>query len=495
MRLPCKAQNNTWIYLRVKNLEDVAPGRRGGRLAEDYIAKYFKAYGLTPIAAKGTYFQPVPLRKSAYEVRQMKFGDIHLSHLNDFYVLGRNQMKVFEGDEIVFVGYGLQDAYYNEIKQLDLKDKIVMLYDEGEPVDQGGNSLITGTSEKSEWTKNRFKRVQEITKLKPKLVIACSPSINSQSIRKMNTLFGGVVSLDQGEEFTSAPKSDTDFLPVIHVTEQVADKLLGQGITSLSKFKELAAIGVQKSIVLEIKIRTEMGQINERFADSNVIGVLPGTDLKDEYVVVCGHYDHEGILADGTYFPGADDNGSGSTAVLELARAFAQAKKEGKGPRRSILFIAFAAEERGLLGSKYYVVNPLVPLEQTAACINIDMIGRIDDKHLMGNPNYIHPVGWDKISKDLRIITEEVNNKCTQLELDTMYNDPKEPMRVYERSDHYNFALKKIPSIYFFSGTHPHYHTPEDTVDKIDFPIMVKREKLIFYTTWEIANRKDRSFL
>lgn len=475
-----------------KKFEGRGTGQKGGRLAEAYIAKHFKAYGLIPIGNGASYFQPVALRRSAYQVKQMKFGNTRLSHLHDFYVLGRNKMNVYQGDEIVFVGYGLQDVNYNEIKQMDLKGRIVMLYDEGEPVDQKGNSLLTGTPEKSEWTKNRFKRVQEINKLKPKLVIACNPSTNPKSIRNMNALFGGSVALDKGEQVTPASSSDTDFVPVIHVTEQVADELLAQRNTSLAKFKALAALGVQESIVLKTKIRTEMGHVNERFSDANVIGLIPGTDLKEEYVVVCGHYDHEGILGDGTFFPGADDNGSGSTAVLELARTFAQAKKEGKGPRRSILFMAFAAEERGLLGSKYYVENPLVPLEKTVACINIDMIGRIDDKHLNGNPNYIHPVGWDKLGNDLRTITEEVNSKYTQLELDTLYNDPKEPMRVYERSDHYNFVLKNIPSLYFFSGTHPHYHTPEDTVDKIDFPTMVKREKLIFHTVWEIANRTDR---
>jgi len=234
-----------------------------------------------------------------------------------------------------------------------------------------------------------------------------------------------------------------------------------------------------------------MGIKNEKIEVPNVLGLLEGSDKKDEIVVVSGHYDHDGILPDGTFFPGADDNGSGTVAVIELANAFSKAKKEGKGPRRSILFIGLAAEEKGLLGSDYYVEHPIFPLANTVACINIDMIGRIDNKHLNGDPNYIHVIGVNKLSTELQPIVE-LANKDINLKLDYDYNDPNEPMRLYYRSDHYNFAKYGIPSLFFFSGLHPHYHTPEDTVDKINFPIMVKREKLIFNTIWDIANRVNK---
>lgn len=120
------------------------------------------------------------------------------------------------------------------------------------------------------------------------------------------------------------------------------------------------------------------------------------------------------------------------------------------------------------------------------------MIGRIDDKHLNGNHNYIHAIGTDKLSSELKQITEKANKDFVGMEIDYMYDDPKDPMKLYYRSDHYNFAQKGIPSAFFFSGLHPHYHTPEDTVDKIDFPMMVKREKLVFHILWEIANRAER---
>src|SRR5690606_31656154 len=231
--------------------------------------------------------------------------------------------------------------------------------------------------------------------------------------------------------------------------------------------------------VIKSALHASMGVKQEKFTDPNVVGFLEGSDLKDEIIVVCGHWDHDGILPDGTYFPGADDNGSGTVAVVELAKAFAQAKKDGKGPRRSILFIALAAEEKGLLGSQFYVENPIFPLAQTVACINIDMIGRIDDQHLNGDHNYIHVSGVNKLSTDLKPIVEKANAEI-KMKLDYDYDHPEEPMRLYYRSDHYNFAKNGIPSLFFFSGLHPHYHTPEDTIDKIDFTMMTKREKLIF---------------
>ena len=122
----------------------------------------------------------------------------------------------------------------------------------------------------------------------------------------------------------------------------------------------------------------------------------------------------------------------------------------------------------------------------------MDMIGRIDDKHLNGNHNYIHAIGSDMLSSELKAINEKANETYTQMELDYMYDDPKDPMRIYYRSDQYNLAKHGIPVIFYFSGLHPDYHTPNDTVDRIDFNMMSKREKLVFHTAWEIANRDNR---
>ncbi|MCC7525831.1 MAG: M28 family peptidase, partial [Chitinophagaceae bacterium] len=224
---------------------------------------------------------------------------------------------------------------------------------------------------------------------------------------------------------------------------------------------------------------------------SNVLGLLEGSDLKDEYVVLTAHYDHLGKKNETIWF-GADDDGSGTVAVLELAKAFAKAKAEGKGPRRSILFMTVSGEEKGLWGSDYYSSHPAFPLAHTTVNLNIDMIGRIDPSRSYGDSsNYIYVIGDDKLSSDLKPISETVNKKYSKLELDYKYNDPKDPQRIYYRSDHYNFAKKGVPVIFYFSGLHPDYHRPTDTPDKINYGLMLKRTQLVFYTAWDMANRND----
>jgi Zn-dependent M28 family amino/carboxypeptidase len=177
--------------------------------------------------------------------------------------------------------------------------------------------------------------------------------------------------------------------------------------------------------------------------------------------------------------------------VMELAQAFAEAKKAGAGPRRSVLFLLVSGEEKGLLGSEFYSEHPVFPLENTVADVNVDMIGRTDKKH-RDDPNYIYVIGADRLSTMLHKINEAANQQFVNLELDYTYNAEDDPNRFYYRSDHYNFAKHGIPSVFFFSGTHEDYHRPTDTVDKIMFDKMVKIGQLVFYTTWELANRDER---
>lgn len=223
----------------------------------------------------------------------------------------------------------------------------------------------------------------------------------------------------------------------------------------------------------------------------NVLGLVEGSDLKDEYVVLTAHYDHMGAR-DGKIWYGADDDGSGTVTVIEIAKAFAKAKAAGTGPRRSILFMTVSGEEKGLWGSAYYGENPVYPLEKTTVNLNIDMIGRIDpDRAKKDSLNYIYIVGDDKLSSDLKPISEGINKKYAKLGLDYKFNDPKDPMRIYYRSDHYNFAKHGVPIIFYFSGLHPDYHQPTDTPDKINYPLMHKRALLVYYTAWEMANRDE----
>ena len=232
-------------------------------------------------------------------------------------------------------------------------------------------------------------------------------------------------------------------------------------------------------------------RVDNQYVDSqNVVAIIEGEELPEEYLVLSSHLDHLG-MKEGKIYNGADDDGSGTVALLEIAAAFQKAKSEGHGPKRSIIFLHVTGEEKGLLGSKYYTENPLYPLEKTFTNLNVDMIGRIDTKRSNPNPNYIYLIGSDRLSQDLHQLSETVNATYSKLELDYTFNDENDPNDFYTRSDHYNFAEKQIPVIFYFSGTHEDYHKPTDTASKINYDLLEARTKLIFYTAWEIANKEQ----
>lgn len=219
----------------------------------------------------------------------------------------------------------------------------------------------------------------------------------------------------------------------------------------------------------------------------NILAYIEGSEFPNEVIVISAHYDHLGMKGEEVY-NGADDNASGSSAVMELAQSFQMAKKQGNGPKRSILFLHLTGEEIGLFGSKFYIEHPAFSLDSTVVDLNIDMVGRIDKKHV-DEKEYIYLIGSDRLSQDLHDISEKTNKTYTQLKLDYTYNNEKDPNNYYQRSDHYNFAKNNIPVIFYFNGTHGDYHRTSDTADKIDFELLALRTRLVFYTAWEIANR------
>lgn len=227
----------------------------------------------------------------------------------------------------------------------------------------------------------------------------------------------------------------------------------------------------------------------------NVLAYIKGSEKPDEIIVISAHLDHMGISGNGEINNGADDDGSGTVAILEIAEAFKKAVDGGHGPKRSILFLHATGEELGLFGSRYYTdVDPVFPLENTVADLNIDMIGRIDPKH-EGQGNYLYLIGADKLSTELHNISEAINKAYFNFEFDYTYNDDNDPNRYYHRSDHYNFAKNNIPVIFYFNGSHADYHRPSDTADKIEYDLLETRTRLIFYTAWELANRAERLIL
>ena len=222
----------------------------------------------------------------------------------------------------------------------------------------------------------------------------------------------------------------------------------------------------------------------------NVAAIIRGSEKPNEYIIITAHLDHVGIQGDDIY-NGADDDGSGSMALLEIAQAFKLAVLDGNRPKRSIVILHVSAEEKGLLGSRYYVENPLFPLENTITNLNVDMIGRTDPTRDSDNDYYIYLIGTDRLSSMLHETSEKVNERTVNLELDYKFNAWDDPNRFYFRSDHFNFAKNNIPVIFYFSGTHEDYHMPTDTADKIRYDLLTQRARLIFHTAWEIANMNE----
>lgn len=248
--------------------------------------------------------------------------------------------------------------------------------------------------------------------------------------------------------------------------------------------------GLATGAKLKVRLTLEGKPKANRVTSENVLAYIEGSDKKDEVLVITAHYDHIGV-ENGVVYNGADDDGSGTVALLEIAQAFAMAKAAGHGPRRSLLVMPVSGEEKGLLGSKYYSDHPVFPLESTVANLNIDMIGRTDSAHV-GKAPYVYIIGSDRLSSELHAVNEEANRHHAGIELDYTYNAEDDPNRFYYRSDHYNFARKGIPCIFYFSGVHEDYHQPGDDVEKIQFDLLEKRSRLVFHTAWMLANRAER---
>lgn len=477
------------------SLEGRATGSPGQKKAADYVASFYRQYGLKPAAAdrngKPTYFQAYNLYRGAWESAHIRKGR-QLFELNqDFYIDGLANIPADENLETIFAGYGISEGNHDDYKDLDVSNKAVVIL-EGEPRNGSNGYLLSGNSEPSKWGRPRAweeKAKLALGKGARTIIIISSKDAQGfeREIQRRASMAPRVRRLSLRQEETPAQN-----LAAFTVGEATGAALLGISEKKLKKLKaktERNNSSGKKNIGTNISVMAK--RQSEVVSTENVAALLEGTDKKDEIVVISAHLDHIGISADGQINNGADDDGTGTVALLELAEAFSKAKAEGKGPRRSILFLNVTGEEMGLLGSEFYSENPLFPTASHVANLNIDMIGRVDDAH-KNNPDYVYLIGSDKLSSELHAISEEANKKYVNLTLDYTFNHPDDPNRFYYRSDHYNFAKKGIPVIFYFTGVHEDYHQPGDDVEKILFDRQARIARLIFHTAWELANREDR---
>ncbi|MGB1308171.1 MAG: M28 family peptidase [Oceanihabitans sp.] len=446
-------------------------GQPGQKKAVEYLKSHYVALGISSAMPNNDYFQEVPLQIQKTPIINLAVNGTEFKALDQFVSVSSTVDGNVTANNVVYAAYGIDDEKYSNYNNLDVKDKVVLIK-AGEPKDASGNYIITGTDEASKWSNFR----QAYVAKKDAAIAKGAKAVlfyDAQTYPLAVRYFGG----SQGR---MSLKGNLDAQYYLLINTDLAKALHANIDTS------------DKPEVLTSNFKLDYKNESTNFESENVVALIKGSEKPDEVIVVSAHLDHEGIK-DGKVYNGADDDGSGSVAMLEIAEAFQQAVKDGNGPKRSILFLHVTGEEKGLLGSSYYTdVDPIIPLKNTVADLNIDMIGRTDPKREGTNRNYLYLIGSDKLSTELHNISEEINKKYCNIELDYTFNDENDPNRFYYRSDHYNFAKNNVPVIFYFNGTHDDYHQPSDTPDKIEYDLLENRTRLIFHTAWELANREKR---
>ncbi|MEY3599171.1 MAG: hypothetical protein RL521_1593 [Bacteroidota bacterium] len=463
-------------------------GMEGQRKAAQYLDEFYAQIGIP------TQRQIFPLKRLSYLTSTVQIStsaDAPLETFNfiqDLYFFSAEKTQRIEVKDVVFVGYGISDEKWDDYKGLDVKGKVVFCLS-GEPVKKG-KSLITGTEAYSEWSVDMEMKRRTALEKGAILFVQIDQKFDQYMGRVKYYLQTPRMTLDR----TGGVEDEEEVrIPYLNCSSRMAEKICQAfGLPSYSVLQKKA------NAKKRVKAKSPKGMMavnfhvkREDLVSDNVLAFLEGTDpeLKAEIVVVSAHYDHVGII-DGEIHNGADDDGSGTVSVMEIARAFKTAKDKGMGSKRSVLFLHVSGEEKGLLGSEWYSDHPVYPLANTVCDLNVDMVGRKDADHEDGR--YVYLIGSDKLSTDLHKISEEANKKYTQLNLDYTYNDPNDPNQFYYRSDHYNFAKHNIPVIFYFSGVHEDYHKPGDDPEKIMYEKMAEIGKLVFHTAWEVANRPER---
>lgn len=440
-------------------------GKEGQKLAAAYLKEQFVKAGIPavpapdPAAIREGYYQP-------FDVVEVRSGTISVVKDGRTYAYGK-ELVYFQ--EVLHTGRGV-----NELIYVGDMAKPVKLSVQGKAVLVDTRSMGTGPNALGVLRT----RVDALRAAGASLVVVNMPTL-PELMSAMHLSDTHMRLADNGSK--EAPKETP--AQMILVDEPAMDQLLAT--TSMARLRRK-----KKARAIPVSFELEVKPGEQRLTAENVLAFIEGTDKKDEIVVLTAHYDHIGVQ-DGVVYNGADDDGTGTVAMIEMAQAFMQAKKAGHGPRRSVLVMPVSGEEKGLLGSRYYSEHPVFPLANTVADINIDMIGRRDSAHATSAP-YIYVIGSDRLSSGLHRANEQANSLYTKLALDYTFNAESDPNRFYYRSDHYNFARKGVPSVFYFSGVHEDYHQPGDDVEKIDFDLLHQRTLLAFHTAWILANQEER---
>ncbi|MDX1650869.1 MAG: M28 family peptidase [Brumimicrobium sp.] len=430
-------------------------GYEGQAMTTDYLIQQLRRDNM-----KGpTGFENMRFPFKVVEVKpsgSIRLNDKEYSYFDDFVFFNTKETFVQRDEEVIFISGNISD---NDISEINLAGKLILL----------------NAGEKEFDYEELLNETEKFMDKGATAVIYCTPFYD-----KLKIYFN-----EFAHHSSMYLKTDTlkNITPLIIGREEILNK---SGLKKKWKRKLDKGKKITKIISLspgDISLNTDTTHLETE----NVVAFIEGKELKDEVVVITAHMDHLGA-EDGEIYNGADDNATGTAALLEIAQAFSLAKKDGHQMKRSLLIMPVSGEEKGLLGSRFYSENPIFPLSLTLANLNIDMIGRNDEFH--DSSNYVYVIGSNMISDELHDINEEANRKYVGIDLDYTYNSFDDPNRYYFRSDHYNFAKHGIPSIFYFSGVHEDYHKPSDTVDKINFEKVETVTRLVFFTAWELLNHQ-----
>jgi hypothetical protein len=494
--ITAQQMRNYLEFIASDELEGRDTPSRGLDIAAMYIADHLKTWGIKPAGDNGTYFQKFPLKRSKIDAQ-----NTNLSLNNQSFTYGEDFLSSLTSSNvpasgIVYASHGwvIKSKNINAYQGIDVKDKIVVVV----------GSFPKGIT---------FNDIQQGKPGEDWLSPAMYASANGARAVISFATFGTLANMkalrwnstDKGELEFKAPQFQLK-VPTITATPRLinaifqGEKASGGNVFTKAitqDFVEPFDLNPNKKISLNVAVKTEMTH------SQNVVGILEGSDpvLKNEYVAIGAHYDHVGMnpnaAGDDKIWNGADDDGSGTVAVMAMAEAFS---KSAQRPKRSILFIWHAGEEKGLWGSEHYADNPTVPIGSIITQLNIDMIGRAQKLNEEVKPRNkeltkqgeVYLIGSKMMSTELGELSEATNNAFLKMNFNYRYDDPKDPQQFFYRSDHYNYAKKGIPIIFYMDGDHEDYHQPSDSIEKIDFEQMEKIARTIFATGWELANRPTR---
>ena len=469
---------------------------RGLDTTAKFLALQLARAGAKPAGDDGTYFQRIKLRRVKVdpEKTRVELDGQRFNYGDDF--LAGNVSGTASGN-LVYVGHGwvFPAKNINPYAGIDVRDRI-MVVASGLPRGVTFNDLLSGKQGQDWESPDSYGKKNGARGI---VFIPSFQELATWNRRRQSAIERGITYVERFQ--TGNP----DQLPSITASFSLLNALFrGEKVSASDLFARLAAgedgepfaLSPDKTLTMSVDVASET------VYTQNVVATVEGSDpvLKNEYVALGAHYDHVGIgLPDKSgdrIYNGADDDGSGTTALLAIAEAFARSNPR---PKRSILFVWHAGEEKGLWGSRYFTQFPTVPLDRIIAQLNIDMIGRSkrdgdakpENRDLSG-PNEIYVIGSRMMSTELGELSERVNKSYLNLAFNYKYDDPKDPNRFFFRSDHYNYAQKGIPIIFYFDGVHEDYHRPSDSPDKIDYQKMERVARTIFMTAWELANLPQR---